>query len=428
MLDEIERDFNEAVTAGNYIIDITDQLNEKLAKFENYVEEIDRILDDEIQFLIHLETERVAKDAQSSGETAISFLVVAGIMIFSIVVVMGWYVSGSITAATNRLTEGAEQFSRGNLDYRINAMKDDELDMLARSFNKMADVRRRTEKQIVASMEALEHSNQELDDFAYIASHDLKEPLRGIANYSQFLLEDYEDKLDDDGISKLKTLTILAGRMDNLIETLLTYSRVGRVDLARGEIDLNQIVQEVLATLEIRLKEECVEVRKPRQLPTILCDGARIGEVFRNLITNAMKYNNKDQKWIEIGSEPTEKSDHTLYVRDNGIGIRERHIVDVFKIFKRLHGRDKYGGGTGAGLAIVKKIIDRHNGEIWIESIPGAGTTFYFTLSGEHDYGDNDRYNQEHENDPSGGGQSAGPGGDHSRLPESESCQSHSTV
>ncbi len=244
--------------------------------------------------------------------------------------------------------------------------------------------RKEAEQKIQEFARELEQSNQDLNDFAYIASHDLKEPLRGIHNYASFLIEDYEDKLDAEGGRMLRTLTTLTKRLEALIESLLEYSRVGRLDLSFHETDLNTLVRDVIETLKIRLEEQGVDVRVPRPLPNLYCDTTRIQEVYRNFISNAMKYNDKEEKWIEIGyTEYDTVSAPVLYVRDNGIGIREKHRDAVFKIFKRLHARDKFDGGTGAGLTIVKKIIERHNGRIWIESVPGEGTTFYFTIEGK---------------------------------------------
>ena len=245
-------------------------------------------------------------------------------------------------------------------------------------------------------------SNQELDDFAYIASHDLKEPLRGIHNYASFLIEDYGDKLDGEGLAKLETLQRLTQRMDTLLDSLLDTARVGRLEFAIQETNLNELLAEVLDSVRISLRERGVEVRTAKPLPTLRCDRVRIGEVLRNLITNAMKYNDRPQKWIEIGTfapnrplkngtgSETNPNDQqagrgqpaiALYVRDNGIGIREKHYGSIFRIFKRLHARDKFGGGTGVGLTIVKKIVERHGGRIWVESKYGEGTTFYFTLA-----------------------------------------------
>ena len=243
--------------------------------------------------------------------------------------------------------------------------------------------RQRAERELERRNEELHQSNKELDDFAYIASHDLKEPLRGIHNFSNFLIEDYSDKLDDEGRSKLETLMRLTRRMETLIDSLLHFSRLGRVDLAIDQVDLNEIVAEVADSLAITLKETGTELRVPRPLPTVLCDRARVGEIFYNLVVNGIKYNDKPEKWVEIGA--TEEAGNgggppVFHVRDNGIGIPEKHHDAVFRIFKRLHGRDKFGGGTGAGLTIVKKIVERHQGRIWLESSAGEGTTFYFTL------------------------------------------------
>lgn len=227
----------------------------------------------------------------------------------------------------------------------------------------------------------LERSNSELDSFAYIASHDLKEPLRGIHNYATFLMEDYENVLDEDGVNKLRTLVRLTQRMEDLINSLLHFSRVGRIDLSFSEISINDVVLSVVDMLSPRLQTLGIEVRVPRPLPTMNVDQVRIGEVFSNLITNGMKYNDKSEKWIEIGY--LDESPTVFYVRDNGIGIREKHFETIFRIFKRLHTRDEYGGGTGSGLTITRKIVERHKGQIWLESTLGEGSTFYFTLESD---------------------------------------------
>ncbi|PPS45094.1 ATP-binding protein [Chroococcidiopsis sp. TS-821] len=229
----------------------------------------------------------------------------------------------------------------------------------------------------------LARSNSELDAFAYIASHDLKEPLRGIHNYSNFLIEDYADVLEAEGVSKLQTLVRLTQRMEDLINSLLHFSRLGRVELALRKTDLNELVNGVIDILNISLKETAVDIRIPRPLPSVYCDPVQMSEVFSNLISNAIKYNNKPDKIVEIGfldSPPTQPESITLYVKDNGIGIKEKHFDAIFRIFKRLHPLNKYGGGTGAGLTIAKKIVERHHGKIWVESTYGEGSTFYFTL------------------------------------------------
>ncbi|HEY9804063.1 MAG TPA: ATP-binding protein [Leptolyngbyaceae cyanobacterium] len=228
----------------------------------------------------------------------------------------------------------------------------------------------------------LERSNQELDAFAYIASHDLKEPLRGIHNYSNFLIEDYGENLDEQGKEKLFTLIRLTQRMEDLIDSLLHFSRLGRIDLAMQHTDLNEIVHRIFDMLSGRIEETGVAIRIAQPLPVVYCDRIQIGEVFSNLIANAIKYNDKANKWIEIGYLNNAPLPCTFYVRDNGIGIREKHFDAIFRIFKRLHSPSKYGGGTGVGLTIAKKIVERHGGKIWVESTYGEGSTFYFTLQG----------------------------------------------
>ncbi|MDQ2770387.1 MAG: ATP-binding protein [Bacteroidota bacterium] len=233
-------------------------------------------------------------------------------------------------------------------------------------------------------------SNDELDSFAYVASHDLKEPLRGIHNYALFLLEDYADKLDDDGVLKLQTLVRLSQRMEALIEALLQISRAGRLDLELKAVDLNEVLAQVLDLLAPRLAQTGTTVRVLAPLPTVPGDAVRLGEVFNNLLTNAMRYNDRADKHVEVGAlAPGEASPraaidpaafHVLFVRDNGIGIAPRHHENIFRIFKRLHSQEKYGGGTGAGLAIAKKMVEKHNGTLWVESEPGHGATFYFTI------------------------------------------------
>ncbi|MBD2437758.1 ATP-binding protein [Nostoc sp. FACHB-110] len=234
----------------------------------------------------------------------------------------------------------------------------------------------------------LQRSNEELDSFAYIASHDLKEPLRGIHNYANFLMEDYADILNEDGTAKLQTLVRLTQRMEDLINSLLHFSRLGRAELIRQRVNLDELVQQVINTLTISRPHSEIEFRVPRTLPSIECDLAQVTELFTNLISNAIKYNDKAQKWIEIGYIDPQELDATssttamsFYIRDNGIGIMEKHLDKIFQIFRRLHGREEFGGGTGVGLTIARKIVERHGGRIWVESIPNQGSTFYFTLS-----------------------------------------------
>ncbi|MBK1718167.1 ATP-binding protein [Thiocystis violacea] len=226
----------------------------------------------------------------------------------------------------------------------------------------------------------LVESNLELDTFAYAASHDLKEPLRGIHNFVQFLQEEEGGQLSEQSQRRLATILRLTCRMDDLIESLLQYSRVGRIDLDLRPVDLNDVLAQMLESLQLQPPSGSVRVRVLGRLPVTHCDRVRVTEILGNLISNAIKYNERADKLIEVGCD-SELDPPVFFVRDNGIGIAPKHFARIFQIFRRLHGREEYGGGTGAGLTITKKAIERHGGHIWLESVPGEGSIFRFTLA-----------------------------------------------
>lgn len=236
----------------------------------------------------------------------------------------------------------------------------------------------------------LAHSQEELDAFKYVASHDLKEPLRGIHQYAFQLAEDAA-LLNDKDRSKLDRMVRLTMRMDTLLNSLLHFSRIGKAALTLELVDLNEVVAEAVEMVGGSELEK-LELIIPRLLPKIRCNRAWCREVFINLISNSMRFNDDVLKRIEIGTIAVGElhsrsgfpvgSDYQLifYVADNGIGIEPKYFTQIFKLFKRLHGRDEYGGGTGTGLTVVRKLVERHRGKIWLDSVPRKGTTFYFTL------------------------------------------------
>jgi signal transduction histidine kinase len=237
----------------------------------------------------------------------------------------------------------------------------------------------------------LEESNQRLNDFAYSISHDLREPLRGMYNFAHFLAEDYRDRIDQDGREMLDTIMRLAKRLDAQVLAVLKYSRIGRLELDLHPTDLDRLLDEVIDSLQDRIAAAKVRIRRPKPLPHVLCHAEHVREALHNLVSNAIIYNDKEDKEIMIGwhapgslpdSIPLKAGNGPVfYVRDNGIGIPEKHFQKIFGIFRRLHGQDKYGGGTGVGLTIARQVIERHGGLITLESEPGKGATFYFTLS-----------------------------------------------
>jgi light-regulated signal transduction histidine kinase (bacteriophytochrome) len=238
--------------------------------------------------------------------------------------------------------------------------------------------------------EDLARSNEELDAFAALASHDLKEPLRGIYKYARQFGE--ASALDDVGRQRLEGVLRLALRMDTILDSLLHFSRLGRANLEIEDVSLDEVVSEALEMVDVRRLENPSEIAVPRPMPRVRCDRVQCREIFTNLLTNALKYNDRPMRKVEVGFlRPDEDEERrgfpvevasalAFYVRDNGIGIAEAHFKQVFKMFKRLHGRDAYGGGAGAGLTIVKKLVERHHGQVWLDSTLGEGTTVYFTL------------------------------------------------
>jgi PAS domain S-box-containing protein len=245
--------------------------------------------------------------------------------------------------------------------------------------------RKDAESELLRHAMALERSNRDLDDFAYIASHDLKEPLRGLSNNAKFLHDDHGKDLGADGIRRLDRIRYLSERMGKLIDDLLYFSRIGRQDMAVQTTDLNTVIADIAADIEAASPESRAALCVPQPLPEIACDKTRVTEVFRNLISNALKYNDRPHKIVEVGCfeemvTPRGRLRHVFYVKDNGIGIAKEFHDEVFRIFKRLNEEDETKKGTGAGLTFVRKIVERHGGRIWLDSAPGEGTTFYFTL------------------------------------------------
>ncbi len=250
--------------------------------------------------------------------------------------------------------------------------------------------RRRIEQQaeeIQAHAERLDKINRELEDFAYIASHDLKEPLRGIAAYCQFLEEDCRDCLDGENHRRLDAMATLCQRLERLIDNLLTYCRVGRLQNPEAEVDLNKVVAEQIETYLAGGENRPANVRVSSALPKVKGDASLIGMVVANLISNALKYNRNQRPTVEIGAAAGDEAENAesckdqcvFYVKDNGIGIEEKYHEDVFTLFRRLHGQKEYEG-TGAGLTIARKIVESHGGRIWLDSRPGEGSTFFVSL------------------------------------------------
>jgi light-regulated signal transduction histidine kinase (bacteriophytochrome) len=223
----------------------------------------------------------------------------------------------------------------------------------------------------------LRRSNEELQQFAYIASHDLQEPVRMVKNFTELLERRYGDRLDDSGREFIGFAIDGARRMQRLIQDLLEYSRVGTHGREPSPIATQEVLMGVLANLKIAIDESAAAITHG-PLPEVMADESQILQLLQNLVANAIKFRGPSAPQVHI--EAGRQGDHWLFaVRDNGIGIDPAQYGRVFQVFQRLHSRDEYPG-SGIGLAVCKRIVQRHGGQIWVESQPGAGSTFYFTL------------------------------------------------
>jgi signal transduction histidine kinase len=344
-------------------------------------------------------------------KTSKLILLVLSVIFTALALSISHYFSKKIVNSISSLVESTQIMAKGDLSHRTHIISNDEIGALADSFNKMAEelekqtawvndlnkemIERRSaeemlkeaNQQLAASnrelmmlTQKLEEANHELKDFVYIASHDLREPLRKVTSFGGILKESLEGKLSGDDQENLKFMIDGADRMTKMIEGLLAYSRIGSKEVQTEEIDLNEIVEQ-LRQIELAkmIEESEATIELPQPLPKIQANAVQIRQLLQNLVGNAIKYRTKDVKPIIIIRAKYTDDGMRIEVQDNGIGIDEKYYEDIFKMFRRLHSRREYEG-TGIGLSVCKKIIEKHNGKIGVESKLGQGSTFWFTL------------------------------------------------
>jgi signal transduction histidine kinase len=298
----------------------------------------------------------------------------AGLMVTLLCLGIGFSLAFLAAAGFSRpilkIVQAAKEIGAGNLATRVHVHKNDEVGALAQAINEMAEA-------LARKAGELERSNRELEQFAYVASHDLQEPLRMVAGYTQLLAKRYGDKLEGDGVEFIAYAVDGVKRMQTLIQDLLQFSRLGTRGKPLAQVDCEEVLSETLRILELSIRERHALVTHD-PLPQVSADRAQLVQLFQNLIGNAIKYSADRQPIIHIGASQTGRS-WRFSVKDNGIGIDPQYHERIFLIFQRLHGKAEYPG-TGIGLAVCKKIVERHGGRIWVESELGKGATFLFTL------------------------------------------------
>ncbi|MEU4142880.1 sensor histidine kinase [Streptomyces parvulus] len=310
------------------------------------------------------------------------------------------------------LREASRKVARGEFEHSIPAEGPADITAVGRDVEDMRqrivteleasqrqqDVLSRQAADLDAQAVELRRSNAELEQFAYVASHDLQEPLRKVASFCQLLEKRYGDKLDDRGRQYIDFAVDGAKRMQVLINDLLTFSRVGRLNDASVECGLDEVLSKALTNLDTVVTETGAEVERPERLPSVVGDPTLLVMLWQNLLGNAVKFRDPERApriRITCDEDPDRAGSWRFCVTDNGIGIPPEFAEKVFVIFQRLHSRDTYGG-TGIGLALCKKIVEHHGGRIWIDTAHTGGTRFCFTLpSVENETGDTDARTEE---------------------------------
>jgi signal transduction histidine kinase len=315
--------------------------------------------------------------------------IVAAILLLMLQII--WFIFRGNLGTLRMLAVGADRFSRGDHSVRVEAAGAPEVRSAVEAFNNMANnieglitslsqaeaALRKANEHMTRKAQELARSNAELEQFAYVASHDLQEPLRMVSSYTQLIVRRYGERLDSDGKEFMDFIVDGAARMKQLIEDLLAYSRVGTRGKELKATDCEVVLQKALTNLRATVEASSALVTHD-PLPTIEADATQLVQLFQNLIGNAIKFRGTNAPCVHVSAK--EQDDAWLFgVEDNGIGIDPQYSERIFMVFQRLHNKAEYPG-TGIGLAICKKVVDRHGGRIWVESKSDSGSNFYFTL------------------------------------------------
>ncbi len=337
------------------------------------------------KYLPHLQAGIVVKQNQSELYEKIYLLQKVSIFIIIVTIVMilliSVIVSNEITTPIKTLKNATHKMALNDLTGRVEITRNDEIGELGKAFNSMSESLDISNRKIEKQLKNIKDINKKLNDYSFTISHDLKEPVRSVHTFSQFILEDYSDLFDDDGKDYLTRIIRASKRMGNMIDDLLTLSKVGRIDIFFTRENLGDLLSDLVDGLS-SLLDATKSTITFENMPTVVCQKSWITSVFQNLITNAIKYSDKENTIILINCDD-KQSYYEFTVSDNGIGIEENQFRKIFGLFRRAT-KDKLSEGSGAGLAIVETVIEEHKGKIWVdESTLGEGTIIKFTINKE---------------------------------------------
>ncbi len=388
LADEVEKGFERAVALAHEIVDLRHARDTRIDELVVVSNAFEKLVEDEIIEDVHAALRQQQASVREMASKAYMLTIATVLISLCVGGGIGFVVVRGLRDSVGRLVDGSKALGRGELDYRMEVRSNDELQDVAEAFNQMAtdldsshnalrQSNRELERRVAKRTEDLSRSNANLEQFAYVASHDLQEPLRKVASCCQALAEDYADKLDDEGREWIAFAVDGATRMRRLVSDLLEFSRVSTRGKAAEPTDANRACQAALNNLAAAVEERDAQI-VCRPLPTVLADAGQLAQLFQNLVGNSIKYCRDDQPVIEIGAEPSDDL-WQFYIKDNGIGIAPEFHERIFQIFQRLHRQDEYPG-TGVGLAICRRVVERLGGKLWVQSQSGQGSTFFFTL------------------------------------------------
>jgi len=333
----------------------------------------------------------------SQAQRRVVWVFLAGLFLIALTTAgAAWLIHVSVLAPISRLEQATREVASGNWNYKLDIAGNDEIGEMSRNFDAMTSALRSSFAQIERSNQELAALNKEIEAFSYSVSHDLRAPLRSMDGFSLALLEDFGDRVDDQGRDYLHRIRAASQRMGRLIDELLGLSRVTRTELAIRQVDLSAIARDIAASLTLQQPERAVTWQIDEGL-TVDADKSLMQIAMQNLLENAWKFTGKTPSpTIHVG-RARHNGSSACFVADNGVGFDMTYADRLFGAFQRLHHESEFAG-TGIGLAIVQRIIRRHEGRIWAEAQPGQGATFFFSFR-EHD---DERRQQGH---PSGRGQ-----------------------